>query len=152
AHLGFADGRSVLQSGNLLFRGRGRPTAELERVLEKEFERRHGPPPDFLVRTADEWEAVVAQNPFPNEARRDPGRLTVVFLKTAPQATNVAALQNAIVGREIVRADGRHAYIVYPDGIGRSRLTHTLIEKTLGTRGTARNWNTVLKLSTLAKS
>jgi uncharacterized protein (DUF1697 family) len=51
-----------------------------------------------------------------------------------------------------VRATGRHAYIVYPDGIGRSRVTSTLIEKTLGTRGTGRNWNTVLKLGALAKA
>ena len=42
-----------------------------------------------------------------------------------------------------------HAYIVYPNGIGRSRLTNTLIERTLGTRGTGRNWNTVLKLGGL---
>jgi uncharacterized protein (DUF1697 family) len=38
---------------------------------------------------------------------------------------------------------------VYPDGIGRSNLTGALIEKKLGTRGTARNWNTVLKLRNL---
>ena len=64
-------------------------------------------------------------------------------------AANVAALQKAIVGREVVRAKGRCAYIVYPDGIGRSKLTGALIEKKLGTRGTARNWNTVLKLRNL---
>jgi len=61
----------------------------------------------------------------------------------------VAALQAAIKGREVVRAKGRHAYIVYPDGIGRSRLTNVMIEKKLGTRGTGRNWNTVLKLAAL---
>ena len=60
------------------------------------------------------------------------------------------ALQQAIKGREVVRAKGRFAYIVYPDGIGRSKLTSALIEKMLGTRGTGRNWNTVLKLAALA--
>jgi uncharacterized protein (DUF1697 family) len=59
-------------------------------------------------------------------------------------------LRGAIAGREIVHTEGPHAYIVYPDGIGRSRLTNTLIEKKLGTRGTGRNWNTVLKLGALA--
>ena len=72
-----------------------------------------------------------------------------MLLKSAPDATRVKALQAAIVGPEIVRAKGRHAYIVYPDGMGRSRLTSALIERTLGTRGTARNWNTVLKLGAL---
>lgn len=60
------------------------------------------------------------------------------------------ALQAALTGPEVVRAEGRQAYIVYPNGIGRSRLTHTVIEKKLGTRGTSRNWNTVLKLRALA--
>jgi len=64
-----------------------------------------------------------------------------------PAARNVAALRAAITGREVVRAAGRHLYIVYPDGMGRSRLTHALIEKLLGTRATGRNWNTVRKLA-----
>jgi uncharacterized protein (DUF1697 family) len=34
--------------------------------------------------------------------------------------------------------------------VGRSRLTNALIEKNLATRGTGRNWNTVLKLGALA--
>jgi uncharacterized protein (DUF1697 family) len=64
----------------------------------------------------------------------------------------VSALQQAITGREVVRANGREAYIVYPDGIGRSRLTTALIEKKFGTRGTARNWNTAVKIAVLASS
>ena len=71
-------------------------------------------------------------------------------LKDAPDAADVKALQAAVKDREVIRADGRQAYIVYPDGIGRSRLTSALIEKKLGTRGTGRNWNTVVKLNALA--
>jgi uncharacterized protein (DUF1697 family) len=36
---------------------------------------------------------------------------------------------------------------VYPDGIGTSKLTNAIIERKLGMNGTARNWNTVLKLA-----
>jgi uncharacterized protein (DUF1697 family) len=49
-------------------------------------------------------------------------------------------------GRERVIGAGRQAYIVYPDGIGRSKLTASLIESRLKTRSTSRNWNTVRKL------
>lgn len=94
----------------------------------------------------------MARNPFPEEAERDPGHLVVMILKGAPAAHEVKALQDAIRGRELVRADGRAAYVVYPDGIGRSRLTTALLEKKLGTRGTGRNWNTVLKLAALTRS
>lgn len=150
--LGLADARSLLQSGNLIFRTAARTSAALERLLEEETEKRLALQTDFFVRTAEEWNAVVAQNPFRQEAERDPSHLLVMFLKTAPEAKAVQALQAAITGPEVVHAQGRHAYFVYPAGIGRSRLTNFLIEKKLSARGTGRNWNTVLKLAALAKS
>jgi uncharacterized protein (DUF1697 family) len=150
--LGFDDVRSVLQSGNLLFRSNVPTPANLERQLETEVEKHFGLRTDILVRTVEERDAVIAHNPFRDEAKRDPGRLIVMFLKDAPGAGAVRALQGAIKGPEIVRAKGREAYIVYPIGIGRSRLTNALIDKKLCTRCTGRNWNTVLKLASLAKA
>jgi uncharacterized protein (DUF1697 family) len=41
---------------------------------------------------------------------------------------------------------------MYPEGIGTSKLTGAVIEKSLGVRGTARNWNTVLKFTALSHS
>jgi uncharacterized protein (DUF1697 family) len=149
--LGFAGARSLLQSGNLVFES-DRPTgADLERLLEVETARRLGVTADYLVRSAAEWGKVVAGNPFLEEAKRDPGRLVVMFLKAAPDARDVQALQAAIEGPESLRCEGKHLYVVYPAGIGRSKLTSTLIEKKLGLRGTGRNWNTVLKLATLCE-
>jgi uncharacterized protein (DUF1697 family) len=148
--LGFADARSLLQSGNLVFRGKARSSAQLERLLEAEAEKRLGLQTAFFVRTAEEWQDVIAHNPLRKEAERDPSHLVVSFLKGAADAKAVKALQAAITGPETVRGRGREAYVFYPDGIGRSRLTSTLIEKKLGTRATGRNWNTVLKLGALA--
>ena len=150
--LGFVDPRSLLQSGNLLFRSGARSGAQLERLLEKEAASRLALETDLFVRTAAEWQSVIAHNPFRKEAERDPARLVVIFLKDAPSAKAVRALRVAITGPEVVRAAGRHAYIVYPNGTGRSRLTNALIEKHLGTRGTGRNWNTVLKLGALVQA
>jgi uncharacterized protein (DUF1697 family) len=151
AGLGFSDVQSVLQSGNLVFKANGKPGA-LERLLEAEAKKRLALEADFFVRSAAEWEDVVAENPFHAEARRDPARLVAVFLKDAPGNGAVKALQAAIVGREVVRSTGKQAYIVYPDGQGRSKLTNAVIEKHLGTRGTARNWNTVLRLAELVRA
>lgn len=144
--LGFTDVRSLLQSGNLMFHGRAQAGAALERKLELEARRRLDLETDFHVRTAVEWQSIIARNPFPEAARRDPGHLLMMCFKDAPAAKDVRALQAAIKDREVVRAVGRQAYVVYPDGVGGSRLTTALIDKTLGLRGTARNWNTVLKL------
>jgi len=149
AQLGFDDVRSILQSGNLVFRSSTRVNRALENRLESETAARLGLQADFLIRTAREWRTIVARNPFRKAAESDPAHLVVMLLKTVPKADAIKAAQGAIAGRETIRADGRQLYIVYPAGIGTSRLTNALLEKKLGTRGTARNWNTVLKLATL---
>ena len=150
AELGFANVQSVLQSGNLVFDSRAGTPTRLESLLEQAAKDRLQLETAFFVRTAKEWAEIVAGNPFPDEAKRDPAHLVVLVLKGAPDREHVTALEEAIVGREVIRAGGRHLYIVYPDGIGRTKLTNALNEQKLGTQGTARNWNTVLKLASLA--
>jgi uncharacterized protein (DUF1697 family) len=148
-HLGFDDPRTLLQSGNIVFGCDRRRAADLERVLESEVGKRLELATGFFVRSGDEWQKIVAGNPFVKEAARDPSHLVLMVFKQRPSGQAVQRLAAAITGPEVVRVDGRHAYIVYPNGIGRSRLTNALIERHLSTRGTGRNWNTVLKLNAL---
>jgi uncharacterized protein (DUF1697 family) len=149
ADLGFRNAQTLLQSGNLVFEADD-SGADLETLLESETSKRLGVETDFFVRSADEWRQMVDDNPFPDEAKDDPGHLLVMPLKSPPAPNRVEALQESIKGREVVRSGGGHVYLVYPDGIGRSKLTAQRIEKALGARGTARNWNTALKLMALA--
>jgi len=150
--LRFVNAQTLLQSGNLVFRGGSLTGAALEQHLEREAEKRLGLQTDFFVRTVEEWEEVIAHNPFRDAAKNDASHSVVAALKSAPTASQVKALETAIKGRERFRAFGRHAYIVYPDGIGTSKLTLPVIERHLGTRGTCRNWNTTLKMAVLASA
>jgi uncharacterized protein (DUF1697 family) len=145
--LGFTGVKSLLQSGNVVFTCKGSADAALETKLEAAVAKSLGVQTAFFVRTAVEWEAIVAGNPYPDAARDDPSHLVVMAFKSTPAAKDVAALQAAITGRETVIASGKVAYFVYPDGIGTSKLTNAVIERKLGLTGTARNWNTVLKLA-----
>lgn len=149
-HVGGVEPRTLLQSGNVVFESGARSAAKLEAALEAEARKRLDLNTGFFVRTAKEWGAVMERNPFPREAARDPAHLLVMALKEAPSAAQAKALA-AFEGPEKARVDGRHAYLVYPNGVGRSKLTVALIERKLGTRGTARNWNTVGKLMALAQ-
>jgi uncharacterized protein (DUF1697 family) len=146
--LGFTEVKSLLQSGNLVFTCSGNTGAALEQKLEAAVAAGLGVQTAFFVRTAREWNAIVAANPYPEAARDDPSHLVVMTFKAAPAAKDVAALRAAIAGRETVAAVGKQLYAVYPDGIGTSKLTNAVIERKLGQTGTARNWNTVLKLAT----
>ena len=137
ASAGFKDVKTLLQSGNVVFDGRGKAPLQLERALESNVGT------DVFVRTPAEWEEVVAANPFRAEAKGDPGRLLVMFLKSEPEA------DFEWPGPERMKRIGRQIYIVYPTGAGTSKLTGALIERKLSTRGTARNWNTVMKIAAL---
>jgi uncharacterized protein (DUF1697 family) len=149
--LGFSDVTTLLQSGNVVFRGAAKAPAKLEAQLEAALEKRLGFNVEFHVRTADEWSALVSANPFRAEAKKDPGHLLVSCFKAPLDKANVKALQAAITaigGPEILHADGRHMYMMFPDGIGNSKANR-VIDRKLGALGTARNWNTVLKLAAL---
>jgi uncharacterized protein (DUF1697 family) len=149
--LGLQDARTLLQSGNLVFRS-ARTGAELEAVIERAFAARFGFASDVMVRGPDEWRSTVAANPFAEMAERDPSHLLVVALKAQPDAAAVAALQAWIPGRETLAAAGRALFIGYPDGVIASKLTGALIERRLGVRGTARNWNTATKLAAMLEA
>ena len=152
ASLGHADVRTLLQSGNLVFRCAETSPAALEAQLEAALLEKLGLRTTIFVRDAACWAEVIAANPFPEEAARDPSHLLVMFLQDEPRPEAVAALQASIKDTEVVHVVGRRAYITFPQGIGRSRLANAVIDAKLGTRGTGRNWNTVLKLDALLRA
>ena len=151
AKMGFTNVATILQSGNAVFRGKASPTAKLETVLEKGIAKHHGLTPEFHVRTADEWQAIIGANPFAAEAKNDPGHLLVSCYKAPIDRERVRVLQAAITGKERVYADGRQLYMTFPEGIGNSKAA-PLVDRLLGAKGTARNWNTVLKLAQLVSA
>lgn len=137
----------VLQTGNLVFQADSPPEA-LEKRLEQAFLDGLGLKTEVMARSAAEWSAIVAANPFPDEAKSDPSHLLVMVMKGEPLEEGVKALQ-AHPGPERVEARGRALYVVYPEGIGRSKLNGASGWRKLGCQGTGRNWNTVLKLAAL---
>jgi uncharacterized protein (DUF1697 family) len=148
--LGFTEAQTLLQSGNLVVTGDAATGAALETLLETEASGRLGLDIDFLVRTPRAWRKTIEQNPFAETAKNDPSHLLIFFLKAEPAPQAVETLRASIKGRETIQLEGAQAYVVYPDGIGESKLTNVVIERALGVRGTGRNWNTVQKLAALA--
>ncbi|HUQ99520.1 MAG TPA: DUF1697 domain-containing protein [Gemmatimonadaceae bacterium] len=149
--LGFTDVKTLLQSGNVVFRGKSKNDSQLERLLEKEAQKHLKLECDFMVRSPADLERVVKNNPFPREAKSNPSGLIVLFLKTEAEQKHIDDLTAAIVGSERVEGIGRETYIYYGEGMGRSRLTNAVIEKRVG-RATGRNWNTVGKVLGLMHS
>lgn len=146
ARLGLENPTTLLQSGNLVFGARKRGTRTIEEWLEAEAEKRLAIQTTFLVRSADEWEGIVARNPFPEEAKRDPSHLVVTFLKEPARKGAVDSLNATNPGPEVIHDAGRELYITFPAGMGTSKLPVLMERAKLAPGGTSRNWNTVLKL------
>ena len=108
--LGFESVRTMLQSGNVVFASDTGVSKKLESLLEAGAEVDLDLQTEFFVRSANEWKALVQRNPFPREAKNDPSKLVVVFLKNTPPARAVRTLQSSIKGPEPVRAHGEQLH------------------------------------------
>ena len=146
AALGHSNVKTLLNSGNVVFDAKAGSPATLERELEAACAKKLGLTTEILVRTHDEWAAIVEGNAFPEIAKKDPAHLVVFTFRGKPKHAALDAL-NAPGPEELVLGRGC-LYITYPNGIGRSKLTTNRAWKELGAIGTMRNWNTVLKIAT----
>ena len=147
AEAGFDAPATLLASGNLVF-GTALPAAEAATRLEAVILKEIGVATDVMVRDLAQIEPVIAANPFPEQARTEPSRLAAMFLSGPPQAEVSSLAPGCDLGEE-VRVGPGCLYIWFPQGAGVSRLSSSFIERALGVRTTARNWNTVGKLARL---
>lgn len=149
--LGLDAVRTHLNSGNVIFKSKGRDPSLLAGRIAKEIGKRLGLEVKVVVRTGAELREVVARNPFQGGPTRDPSRLAVMFLANRPDDATVQDLQTSFPGPEELHPSGEEIFLYYPNGIGRSKLSNALLERKLETYGTTRNWNTVTKLLELVE-
>jgi uncharacterized protein (DUF1697 family) len=152
--LGFADVRTLLQSGNVVFRSTLDGRERLAQRIVQELERQLGLRIEVMLRTLAEVESIVERGPV-LAARADPSKLLVMFLSSVPSAAAQAALLKWHKSKELpemLELRGPEIYLYYPNGVGRSKLTNAVIESKLDTWGTARNWNTLVKLVEIGRA
>jgi uncharacterized protein (DUF1697 family) len=146
--VGLADVRTLLQSGNVLFRSGLTDRQRLAKRIMQEIERRFDRHVEVIVRTLVEVATVVERGPVLSP-RADKSKLLVMFLSAVPDAAAQEALKQWHKSKELeelLELRGPEIYLYYPNGVGRSKLTSAVIESKLDTSGTARNWNTLIKL------
>ena len=137
---GFLDVTNYLATGNIFLRGTGSSAAVARRVMT--LIARYGLGNRVFVRRPAEIRRAIAADPFPDASRDRPSRMTVTFFDTPVEDAAVRDLA-ARRGPERLCAIGRELYVDFAEGIGHSKLTPALIERTTRQPGTARNWNTL---------
>jgi uncharacterized protein (DUF1697 family) len=144
--LGYANARTLLASGNLVFETKKAAPEKLEAALEGAIEKTFGLFSDVMIRDPAQWSAILKANPFPKKAKDDPAHLVCVVCKDQPDVAAINAYLKSLREKydkgEQLKMIGREIYIDYGPSIGQSKLI--LPKKTC--TGTARNWNTMLKL------
>ena len=124
-----------------------RLTKQIEDGIERKFDFR----PGVILRTVAEMREVVATNPFAKRRGIEPSKLLVTFLASDPEEEAREKVRQMKCAPEELRIEGRELYIYFPNGMGRSKLSLARLEKTLKTRGTGRNWNSVTKMLEMAE-
>lgn len=149
--LGYAGVKTLLASGNAVFESKGRSTTAAHAArIAAALSQKLGVDVPAIVKSAPEWEAIVAGNPF-GDAIADASRMIVVV---APHASVLEAL--APVGELVTKREGWHighdaAYLHCAEGILESKAGAALLGKH-GRAATSRNWATVLKLAVLLRA
>ena len=150
--IGLKQALTYIQSGNVLFKSKDKDSKKLEGKIETAIEKRFGFRPRVIVRVSSQLDEVIERNPFAARTDIEPNKLLVTFLATDPGEDVRRKVREIKGSPEELYIDGCEMFTYYPDGVGQSKLPVKLIEKTLGTPGTARNWNTLLKLREMSKA
>jgi uncharacterized protein (DUF1697 family) len=145
------DPRTYVLSGNVIFRAKEKNAAALAKKIEDAIERKFGFRPRVILRMPEQLRQAIATNPFAGRRDVEPGKLLVTFLLEEPGAEAQATLSGLKTKHpEELYLVGRELYIYFPNGVGKSKLPWSSVEKLMKTTGTARNWNSVTKILEIA--
>lgn len=142
---GYAGARTLLNSGNVIFRAPRATTATAARRLRAGLADRCAVDTPVLVRTRAELAQILEENPLRREAASHPTRFLVMLFEGAITADVAARITTAPFTVERVAVGEHAAYFSLPDGISASKPFEGL-GRQLGTGVTSRNWNTMTKL------
>jgi uncharacterized protein (DUF1697 family) len=145
------DPRTYVQSGNVIFRSKGKNQAQLGKKIQDAIEKKFGFRPEVILRTTDELRKAIAASPFAKRTELEPGKILVTFLAGEPGPDAHANLAKLKEHPEELHLKGREMYIYFPDGAGKSKLPWSQVERLLKVTGTARNWNSVTNMLAMAE-
>lgn len=131
--------RTYIQSGNVVFAGLPSAGEKAAQLIES----KHGFRPEVLVLSTEDLERAIRNCPY---AEAEGKACHFSFCKSEPGIFDKSRLEQLKADSEDFVLKDRVFYLHAPDGIGRSKLAAN-VERCLGVATTARNLNTVRKLS-----
>ena len=135
---GFANVETVVASGNVLFEHARAGDAALAKDIEAIVKKRFGIASFAAVRSRDEIERAIKDNPFGRDG--EPKYVHTLFLEERLASAEVEKFAAGFDGSERIAAGGRELFIDYAAGVARSQIDPALKKaKLIKGRATARN-------------
>ena len=150
SELAYADIRTYIQSGNIVFSSPLREIPVLEAQIVEKIQEKYGFDVPVMIREPKDFTSVLERNPMPAE-RYDHKRLYATFLDEEPASEKLQKLAEVDYSPEEYIVDGRMIYFYSPHGYGRAKMNNNFFEQKLKVKATTRNWNTVNKLLVMSQ-
>jgi len=141
----FQNVKTYINSGNVIFETAKSDDRQIAAKIEKAIESEFSLVIKVMVRTIDEIEAVIKNNPFDGQFENDKD-LHVLFLDEELAEEKRELLFSNNNENEIFAVRNREIFCLLRVGFSDSLLGKDYIGKKLKTPATARNWRTVNKM------
>jgi uncharacterized protein (DUF1697 family) len=146
--LGYRDVRTLLNSGNVVFRSAKPAAADESRRIERAIAKGLGVSTAVMVVAGEELADAVGHNPLASVAT-EPSRLLLMALRDARAVAQIKPLLNERWAPDAVALRKRTAYLWCANSIAKSRLWLEA-NRAVGDGGTARNLATMTRILALA--
>jgi uncharacterized protein (DUF1697 family) len=143
AALGFAEVKTYIQSGNVVFKAAKISDKALSKKIEATILSQFGHSVSVMIRTAEELEQVIANNPFLKQPDIDQTKLHVMFLREPPAPSALQQLEALVLKPDQFRSLGKELYFYLPNGVAESAVMKKPLDRVLAIPTTMRNWRTV---------
>lgn len=144
--------RTYLQSGNVVFKYDEPDKSTLTDTIEKGIKQTSGLEIKVLLRTAEELETTINNNPFLQESNTEPERLYITFLSSSRDRVRLQALQENRDKNDRFIISNEEIYLYCPNGYGKTKYSNDFFERKLKITATTRNWKTVNTLLEMARN
>jgi uncharacterized protein (DUF1697 family) len=153
ARAGGCDVKTLIQSGNVIFDAAGKDAARVARKAAAALRRKLGTEPDIVLRRLSDIEALIQRAPFATVEPVPTIKLYVAFLSREPVVMPALPLISVPEALEVVRIDGREAFIVSRrKKSGFFGFPNNFIEQQLRIPATTRNWSTVTRIAGIGRA
>jgi len=141
--------RTLIQSGNVVYRVPEEDEETLARRVREALEARLETPMPLLRRSGAELRRILDENPFLADGV-ETRTLHVALLSAAPsRPERLDEVERLLVDGEEMIPRGRELYLHLPHGIARTKLTHRVLETRLEVAATVRGWRTLTRLAAM---